>query len=64
MPKALGPTVKKIVTALVAVVALVLILMWMAGAFREKIEPGIRELGFGEIVFLDADGSELQESAR
>jgi zinc protease len=31
-------------------------LVWVVVGDREKIEPGIRSLGLGEIVLLDADG--------
>jgi len=31
--------------------------IWIVVGDREKIEPGIRELGFGELVTLDADGN-------
>ncbi len=37
-------------------------LVWVVVGDREKIEPGIRELGLGEIQLLDADG-ELIEAA-
>lgn len=36
-------------------------LVWVIVGDREKIEPGIRELGFGEIKFLDGDGNVLSE---
>jgi zinc protease len=32
-------------------------LVWVVVGDRAKIEPGIRELGFGEIRFIDADGN-------
>jgi len=34
-------------------------LVWVVVGDRSKIEPGIRELNFGEIRFLDADGKPL-----
>ncbi len=34
-------------------------LVWVVVGDREKIEAGIRELGLGEIQFLDADGNPL-----
>ncbi|HET8714032.1 MAG TPA: insulinase family protein, partial [Gemmatimonadales bacterium] len=34
-------------------------LVWVVVGDRSKIEPGIRELGWGEIRFLDADGKPL-----
>ena len=34
-------------------------LVWIVVGDRAKIEPGIRELGWGEIRFLDADGKPL-----
>ncbi len=34
-------------------------LVWVVVGDLAKIEAGIRELGFGEIVLLDADGNEL-----
>jgi zinc protease len=34
-------------------------LVWVIVGDRAKIEPGIRELNFGEIRFLDADGKPL-----
>jgi zinc protease len=34
-------------------------LVWVVVGDRAKIEPGIRELNFGEIRFLDADGKPL-----
>ncbi len=34
-------------------------LVWVVVGDRVKIEPGIRELNFGEIRFLDADGKPL-----
>src|SRR5436309_2928986 len=33
--------------------------VWVVVGDRSKIEPGIRELNFGEIKFLDADGKPL-----
>lgn len=39
---------KKWLLPIVAVALLLLIIAWMAGAFREKIEPGLSELGHGE----------------
>jgi len=35
-------------------------LVWVVVGDREKIEPGIRELEFGEIIHLDADGNPLE----
>ena len=32
-------------------------LVWVVVGDREKIEPGLRELGFGEIQLLDSEGS-------
>jgi zinc protease len=32
-------------------------LVWVVVGDRSKIEPGIRELGWGEITLLDADGN-------
>ena len=32
-------------------------LVWVVVGDRAKIEPGIRELGYGEIRFIDADGN-------
>ncbi|GIV58498.1 MAG: peptidase M16 [Rhodothermaceae bacterium] len=37
-------------------------LVWVVVGDREKIEPGIRELGFGTIYLLDADGNVIGES--
>ena len=34
-------------------------LVWVVVGDRAKIEPGIRELNFGEVRFLDADGKPL-----
>jgi len=34
-------------------------MVWVVVGDRAKIEPGIRELGWGEIRFLDADGKPL-----
>jgi zinc protease len=31
-------------------------LVWVVVGDRAKIEPGIRELGWGDLHFLDADG--------
>jgi len=31
---------------------------------RAKIEPGIRELGFGNIILMDADGNLLEQDGR
>ena len=30
--------------------------VWVVVGDRQKIEPGLKELGLGEIRFLDADG--------
>ena len=35
-------------------------LVWVVVGDRAKIEAGIRELGFGEIHFIDADGNPLE----
>jgi zinc protease len=35
-------------------------LVWIVVGDRAKIEPGIRELGWGEIQFLDADGNPVK----
>jgi zinc protease len=37
-------------------------LVWIVVGDREKIEPGLRELGWGEIHLLDADGTTLPQS--
>ena len=37
-------------------------LVWVIVGDRAKIEADIRELGFGEIVLLDADGNVVDES--
>ena len=34
-------------------------LVWVVVGDRAKIESGIRELGFGEIRFIDADGNPI-----
>jgi zinc protease len=34
-------------------------LVWVVVGDRAKIEAGIRELGFGEIRFIDADGNPI-----
>jgi zinc protease len=34
-------------------------LVWVVVGDRAKIEPGIRELGYGEIILMDADGNIL-----
>ncbi|MFQ5831043.1 MAG: M16 family metallopeptidase, partial [Candidatus Methylomirabilia bacterium] len=34
-------------------------LIWIVVGDRSKIEAGIRELGFGEIRYIDADGNEV-----
>ena len=34
-------------------------LVWVVVGDLAKIEPGIRELGFGEIRFIDPDGQEI-----
>ena len=31
--------------------------MWVIAGDRAKIEPGLRELGLGEIKAIDADGN-------
>lgn len=36
-------------------------LVWVVVGDREKIEPGIRELGLGEIRLIDADGNVIGE---
>jgi len=35
-------------------------LVWVVVGDREKVEPGIRELGLGEIQILDADGNPVE----
>jgi zinc protease len=35
-------------------------LVWVVVGDREKIEPGIRELGYGDIRLIDADGNLIQ----
>jgi len=35
-------------------------LVWVVVGDRSKIEPGIRDLGWGEIQMLDADGNPLK----
>ena len=35
-------------------------LVWVVVGDREKVEPGIRELGFGEIRILDTDGNPME----
>ncbi|RMD88168.1 MAG: hypothetical protein D6813_12485, partial [Calditrichaeota bacterium] len=34
-------------------------LIWIVVGDRQKIEAGIRELGFGEIRYIDADGNPI-----
>ena len=34
-------------------------LIWVIVGDQEQIEPGIRELGFGEVTILDTDGNEI-----
>ncbi len=38
-------------------------LVWVVVGDRERIEPGIRELGLGEIQLIDADGNVLEGPA-
>jgi zinc protease len=38
-------------------------LVWVVVGDREKIEPGIRELGFGPIFEIDGDGNVMRELA-
>jgi len=38
-------------------------LVWVVVGDREKVESGIRELGFGEIQILDADGNNVESNA-
>ena len=38
-------------------------LVWVVVGDREKIEPGIRELGLGPIYEIDADGNVKQQIA-
>jgi zinc protease len=38
-------------------------LVWVVVGDREVIEPGLRELGLGEIIFIDPDGNVLEEPA-
>ena len=35
-------------------------LVWVVVGDRAKIEPGIRELGYGDIILMDADGNILE----
>lgn len=35
-------------------------LIWVVVGDREKIEAGVRELGFGEIRFIDSDGNQIE----
>jgi len=35
-------------------------LVWVVVGDREQVESGIRELGFGEIQILDADGNPVE----
>jgi zinc protease len=37
-------------------------IVWLVVGDREKIEPGLRELGFGEIAFVDADGNPVADA--
>lgn len=37
-------------------------LVWVVVGDREKIEPGIRTLGFGEVRLIDADGNVLSQT--
>ncbi|HET6568044.1 MAG TPA: pitrilysin family protein [Rhodothermales bacterium] len=37
-------------------------LVWVIVGDREKIEPGIRALGFGEVRLIDADGNVLSQA--
>lgn len=39
-------------------------LIWVVVGDREKIEPGIKELGYGQIRLLDGDGNVLVEQAQ
>ena len=34
-------------------------LVWVVAGDRAKIEAGIRQLGLGEVKFLDADGNPI-----
>jgi len=38
-------------------------MLWVVVGDRKKIEPEIRELGFGEVAFLDTDGRIVEPSA-
>ncbi|MEO8426143.1 MAG: pitrilysin family protein, partial [Verrucomicrobiota bacterium] len=38
-------------------------LVWVIVGDREKIEPGLRELGLGEIRLIDTDGKPVKEAA-
>jgi zinc protease len=37
-------------------------IVWLVVGDREKIEPGLRELGFGEIALVDADGNPVADA--
>jgi zinc protease len=37
-------------------------IVWLVVGDREKIEPGLRELDFGEIAFVDADGNPVADA--
>ena len=39
-------------------------MVWVVVGDRAKIEPGIRELGFGDIILMDADGNVLESAGR
>ena len=36
--------------------------VWLVVGDREKIEPGLRDLGFGEIAHVDADGNPVADA--
>jgi zinc protease len=36
-------------------------MVWVVVGDRAKIEEGIRALGYGEIILMDADGNVLEE---
>jgi zinc protease len=39
-------------------------MVWVVVGDRAKIEPGIRELGYGDIILMDADGNVLESASR
>ncbi|MBP6673491.1 MAG: hypothetical protein KA247_10095, partial [Bacteroidetes bacterium] len=36
-------------------------LVWIIVGDKEKVEKGIKELNFGELKYLDADGNDLSK---